>query len=98
MCWFGGLGVENKKVLERVVNICSKVVGEKQMSVNGLYERRVKKKALSVCGDKSHVLSKYYDMLPSGRRYRVPKAKTLRFRNSFIPRSVHFLNMNFKAN
>ena len=30
MCWFGGLNVKSKNVLNKVVNVCSKVVGERQ--------------------------------------------------------------------
>ena len=30
MCWFGSLTVKNRNVLRRVVNVCSKVVGERQ--------------------------------------------------------------------
>ena len=92
MCWFGGLSVENKNVIAKVVKVCSKVVGEKQRSLNDLYECRVKKKALCICSDESHVLAKCYDLLPSGRRYRALRVKTLRFRNSFVPKSISFMN------
>ena len=39
VCWYGRLGVKSKNVLNRVVNVCSKVVGERQVSVNELFER-----------------------------------------------------------
>ena len=92
MCWFGGLNVENKNVIAKVVKVCSKTLGEGQKSMNELYECRVKRKALSVCGDESHVLARCYNLLPSGRRYRAPKVKTLRYRNSFVPKSISILN------
>ena len=94
MCWFGGLGLGNKTVLERMVRVCSRVVGERQRSLNQLYECRVKRKAKIICKDKSHVLAKYYSQLPSGRRYRMPKVKSLRARNSFLPFSISLLNRN----
>ena len=50
-------------MLNRVVNGCSKVVGEGQVSVNELYERPAKKTALSIVRD-SHVLAQYYELLP----------------------------------
>ena len=34
LCWFGTLSVQSKNVLDRVVNVCSKVVGERQVSLN----------------------------------------------------------------
>ena len=46
MCWFGSLSVRNRNVLCRVVNVCSKVVGERQAqlmcvscTIVGWYER-----------------------------------------------------------
>ena len=45
MCWFGGLNVKSKNVLYKVVNVCGKVVGERQEHLSQLYERRVVRKA-----------------------------------------------------
>ena len=41
LCWFGGLNVKSKNVLNKVVNVCGKVVGERQEHLSQLYERRV---------------------------------------------------------
>ena len=91
MCWYGSLGVSGKKVLNDVVNVCSKVVGKKQACMQDLYERRLKRKARQIAGDQSHVLAKFFELLPSGRRYRTVKGKA-RFFKTFIPRSLHLLN------
>ena len=72
-CWYGRLSVKSKNVLNRVVNVCSKVVaGERQVSVNELYERHAIKKAWSIVRDNNHVLAQHYEHLPSGRRFRIP--------------------------
>ena len=92
MCWFGGLSVRNKNILDRVAKVCGKVVGVKQVGLNELYECRVVRKAGSIILDTTHVLAKHYELLPSGRRYRMTKFSTLRTRNSFIPKSITFLN------
>ena len=92
MCWFGGLNVKNKNVLERVVNVSGKVTGEKQQSLSELYERRMVKKAGMIARDSVHILAQYYNLLPSGRRYRVHKTGTVRTRNSFVHRSITLLN------
>ena len=92
VCWFGGLTVKNKNVLERVVNVSGKVIGKKQLNLNELYERRVAKKARMIVRDSAHILAKYYNLLPSGRRYRVHKVPTVRTRNSFIHKSITLLN------
>jgi len=41
VCWFGGLSVKNVNVLNRVVKICGKVVGERQKGLSELYEARI---------------------------------------------------------
>ena len=73
LCWFRGLNVKSKNVLNKVVNVCGKIVGERQEHLSQLYERRVVRKARVIEDDNSHVLAKYYELLPSGRRFRVPK-------------------------
>ena len=65
--------MKSKNVLNKLVNVCGKVVGERQ-----LYERRVVRKARVIVDDNSHVLAKYYKLLPSGRRFRVLKSNTVR--------------------
>ena len=84
--------MKNKNILNKVVNVCSKIVGVKQSSLNVLYERRVVRKANVIVCDKMHGLSQYYELLPSGRRFRTPKCRVLRTKNSFIPMSIQLLN------
>ena len=92
ICWFGKLSVNNRLTLNRIVNVSSKIIGGKQDSLSELYEKRVIKKAHSIRVSKNHVLSKYIEALPSGRRFRVPAYKTKRAQTSFIPSAVKFLN------
>ena len=60
-----------------MVNVCGKVVGERQEHLSQLYEHRVVWKARVIVDDNSHVLAKYYEF-PSGRRFRVPISNTVR--------------------
>jgi hypothetical protein len=92
LCWFGGLSVKNRNVLNRVVKVCGKVVGERQENLCTLYDCRVVKKARVIARDSSHVLAQHYQLLPSGRRFRMPKVSKVRTKNSFVPRSVEMLN------
>ena len=55
-------------ILNKVMNVCGKVVGERQEHLSQLYERRVVRKARVIVDDNSHVLAKHYELLPSGRR------------------------------
>ena len=59
------------------MNVCGKAVGERQEQLNQLYERRVVMKARVIVNDNSHVRAKHYELIPSGRRFRVPKSNTL---------------------
>ena len=68
--------MKSKNVLNKVVNMCGQVVGERQEQFNQLYERRVIRKARVIVDDNSDVLAKH-ELLPSGRRFRVPKSNTV---------------------
>ena len=59
LCWFGGLNVKSKNVLNKVVNVCGRVVGERQEHLSKLYEHRMVRKARVIVDDNSHVLAKY---------------------------------------
>jgi gmma-aminobutyric acid receptor subunit gamma len=91
VCWFGSLTVKNKNALNRVVNVCSKIVGVRLTGLNELYERRVLQRGRRIASDESHVLARHYELLKSGRRYRVPKLKA-RAKKSFVPKSILLLN------
>ena len=67
-----------------MVHVCGKAVNERQEQLSQLYERRVVRKARVIVDDNSHVLAKCYELLPSGRQFRVPKSNTLQ--------SIAFLN------
>ena len=58
LCSFGGLNVKSRNVLNKVVNVCGKVVGERQEHLSQLYERRVVQKARVIVDDNRHVLAK----------------------------------------
>ena len=47
---------------------------ERQEHLSQLYELRVVWKTRVIVDDNSHVLAKYYELLPSGRRFRVLKS------------------------
>ena len=59
--------MKSKNVLNKVVNVCGEVVGERQEHLSQLYERRVARKARVIVDNNSHVLAKYNELLPSGR-------------------------------
>ena len=60
------------------------VVCERQEHLSQLYERHVVWKARVTVDDNSHVLAKYNELLPPGRRFRVPKCNTVRNMGEFF--------------
>ena len=68
--------MKSKNVLNKVMNVCGKVVGERQEHLSQLYERRVVRKARVIVDGKSHVFAKYYELHPSGRRFHILKSNT----------------------
>ena len=72
--------------------MCGKVAGERQEHLSQLYERRVVRKARVSVGGNSHVLDKHYELLPSGRRFRVLIPSTVRTKQHFVLQSISFVN------
>lgn len=48
----------------------------------------------SIIRDETHPLNGEYVLLPSGRRCKVPKRQTNRYKNAFVPRSIELLNFS----
>ena len=90
LCWYSRLGASDRHVLNTIVNVCSKVIGVRLSSLNTLFTKRIEQKATKIYKDNTHVLSKNFELLPSGRRFRVPKTRTVRTRSSFSPTAINY--------
>ena len=93
MYLYGSLGVKSMRMLNDydVVNVCSKVIGKKPIGLQELHDKQIKRKVRKIASDNSHVLAKYYEFLPSGRRFRTLRVKS-RAQKTFIPKSLMLLN------
>ena len=91
--WYGCLSVTSKSQLLRQMNICSKIVGKPLYSLyESTYVNSVLRLARSIASNTNHVLHEEYELLPSGRRYLVPKFKKVKTKRSFIHQSILRLN------
>lgn len=90
--WYNSLSVKCKNRLLRIINIAGKIIGEKQVTLSDLYIVAVKRKASAIVTDSAHPLHSSFDLLPSGRRFKVPLAKKAKYKKSFIPTAVDILN------
>ena len=91
--WFGNLPVQLKTKLLRLIHTAWKIIGVKEhLSMQSIYEQASLRQANRIVSDTSHVLYAEYELLPSGRRFRVPCSRLNRFKNSLIPVSINLPN------
>ncbi len=92
MCWppasltYGNCSAADRKTLQRTVNIAAKIIGAPLPSILDIFLARCSSKNNSIVKDPTHPSHKLFQLLPSGRRYRSIKARSVRLLNSFSPR------------
>ncbi len=94
--WFNSLSVKSKNKLLRIINVTSKIIGERQTPLSDLFTVALKRKAFVIVGDSSHPLYRSFQLLPSGRRYKVPLVKRAKYKKTFIPTAIGILNRILK--
>ncbi len=93
--WFGSLSLGDKKRLEHIVKVASKIIGVTLPDVLTIYHRRVNSKAQDILQCPDHPLHAEFELLPS-RSQTLPKSKSNRLKNSFITQAITQLNSNLK--
>ncbi|KAF7645183.1 hypothetical protein LDENG_00208800 [Lucifuga dentata] len=93
--WFGNLTVKLKSQINRLTGRAGEIIGQLPLSpLQEIYEESVLKQARKIVSDPNHVLHEEYELLPSGRRYRLPKCGSNKYKFSFVPSSTKLLNKN----
>lgn len=92
ICWHGSLSIKQKNRMQGIVKVCSKIVGTLLNDLYDLYKVRSLKKARAILADHSHPLWDEFMLLPSGRRYSLPRCRTNRLKRSFIPTAITIVN------
>ena len=90
--WFGGCTASCRKALQRSVRAAEKIVGVPLLSLQDIYNTRVTRRALQIIGDTTHPTHGFFNILPSGRRWRSLRTRTSRLKDSFVPQAVRMLN------
>lgn len=91
--WCGNLSVKLKTQINNLLKRAGKIMGTPPpLSLQEVLEETMIKQSRRIANDPTHVLSNQYELLPSGRRYRVPQCKRNRYKYSFIPLSISLLN------
>ncbi|KAL0148403.1 hypothetical protein M9458_056303 [Cirrhinus mrigala] len=95
--WYGNCSAADRKTLQWTVNTAAKIIGAPLPSILDTFLARCSSKASSIVKDPTHPSHNLFQLLPSGRRYRSIKARSVRFLNSFFPQAVRVLNSNLPA-
>ncbi|XDV36635.1 hypothetical protein PO909_006381 [Leuciscus waleckii] len=91
--WFGNLTVKTKGQIFNLVRTAGKIMGTPApLNPQEFFEQAIFNQAKNTVSDNSHVLFPEFDLLNSGKRYRVPLCKYNRYKRSFVPLAIKLLN------
>ena len=94
--FYGMLNKQNCALLGKPLRLCKKLLEanyhHRLNSNEDIYLSQLEKLAIKIMNDSSHPLNRNFVMLPSGRRFRMMRARTNRFKNTFVPKAVKVLN------
>jgi hypothetical protein len=74
------------------VRWASRLIGEPQLNLETLQTSQLQTLVGSVLEDGSQPLHVEFQLLPSGRRFKMPLGKTKMYRGSFVPSAIKTLN------
>ncbi|XP_059823893.1 probable RNA-directed DNA polymerase from transposon BS isoform X4 [Hypanus sabinus] len=90
--WYGSCPVQDRKKLQKIVNLAQHITQTNLPSLDSLYTTRCRSSAARIIKNKTHPAKTLFDPLPSERRFRSLKIRTARFGNSFFPTVIRLLN------
>ncbi len=92
--WYGNSSSQDCKALQRVVRLAERISGSALPSLQDIYLKRCKSRAVKIIKDSNHPSNCLFTLLPSGKCFRCLMAKTERLRRSFFPQAIRLLNSN----
>ena len=95
--WGGNISKGDSVRFNRLVKKAGKIIGESQDSIEITYNVKAQNKLTKIINDETHPLHTTFDTCRAVRsgRFRIPKVKTNRFLNSFVPRAMKIFNSNY---
>lgn len=91
--WGGNILKKDRKKLERIRKVSSRIVGKSLTSWEVLYQRKIEGLGKKIVSDNSHPLNPWFRTLPSTRRLQQIRTRRDRFAKSFVPQAIRKLNM-----
>lgn len=92
LVWYGHISLKAKNHLDQIIKWSGRLIGESKPGVASLYAKQLQRMALSILNDDSHPLRNEFQLLPSARRYKVPRCRTKRHKSSFVINAIDMLN------
>ncbi|XP_025760203.1 ribonuclease inhibitor-like [Oreochromis niloticus] len=86
--WFGNSCVKDQKALQRVIRTAERCCRIALPPLQQTYARRCRTRAAQILKDPSHPGNKLFQLLRSGRRFRIIRARTERLKRSFYPQAI----------
>uniref|UniRef100_A0AAZ1XAU3 Alkylated DNA repair protein AlkB homologue 8 N-terminal domain-containing protein n=1 Tax=Oreochromis aureus TaxID=47969 RepID=A0AAZ1XAU3_OREAU len=86
--WFGNSCVKDQKALQRVIRTAERCCRIALPPLQDTYTRRCRTRATQILKDPSHPGNKLFQLLQSGRRFRIIRARTERLKKSFYPQAI----------
>ncbi len=92
--WYGNSSSQDCKALQRVVRLAERISGSALPSLQDIYLKRCRSRAVKIIKDSNHPGNCLFTLLPSGKRFRCLMAKNERLRRSFFPKAIRLLYSN----
>ncbi len=92
--WYENSSSQDCKALQRVVRLAEHISGSALPSLQDIYLKRCRSRAVKIIKDSNHPGNCLFTLLPSGKRFCCLMAKTERLRKSFFPQAIRLLNSN----
>ena len=90
--WYANCTAKDRKTLQGVIKTAGKIIGCPLPSLENIATSRGLNRAKRIMSDPSHPGHGFFQLLPSGRRYRSLGSRTNRLRNTFYPWAIRLLN------
>lgn len=94
--WYGSSNKKDKNKLSKIIRI-GKKMGICTQSLNNIFNDHCIKTVIKILKDPEHPLYDQYVFLRSGRRLMVPKQRTNRFGDTFVPSSIKLYNFHLST-
>ncbi len=96
--WYGNSSNQDCKALQRVVRLSERISGSALPSLQDIYLKRCRSRAVKIIKDSNHPGNCLFTLLPSGKRFRSLMAKTERLRRSFFLQAIRLLTQTQPLN